>query len=272
MTHTIQTDANIENHGHSHEHEHSQSHEEDHEEHHEHDEAPLKEHIYHKKNKHMDKATINKSPNIGLYALATDNYCLVPYQTLPEEIQKITDILKVPVHKISIAGTDLIGVFCAANNNVLLVPEIIYDNEERELKKLNIPYKIIKTFHTALGNNILTNDEACFVSDEFSADTKKIIRQALGTILRPGTIGGVPVVGSSAVLNDKGMLIHRDASRDEISYLKDTFKLPLDIGTVNMGSPYIKSGILINKNGYLIGNTSGGPEIQRADYALGFLE
>lgn len=270
MTHTINVDSSInEKHIHSQEEPHEHSNEESE---HQHKEPPLKEHIYHKKNQHMDKATINKNPNIGLYAIATDKYCLVPYSTYPEEIEKIKDILKVPVHKISIAGTDLIGVFCAANNNMLLVPEIIYDTEERELKKLNIPYTIIQSHHTALGNDILTNDTACFVSDEFSADVKKRIRQALGTILRPGTIGGVFVVGSSAVLNDKGMLIHRDATPSEIKYLKETFNLPIDIGTVNMGSPYIRSGVLINKNGYLIGISSGGPEIQRADYALGFIE
>lgn len=232
----------------------------------------LKHHKIETKESHMDKLTINKNPNIGLYAIATDKYCLVPYTILHEELEKIKTILKVPVHKISIAGTDLIGVFCAANNNMLLVPEIIYESEERELKKLEIPYKIIKTHHTALGNNILTNDFACFVSEEFSADTKKIIRQALGTILRPGKIGGVEVVGSSAVLNEKGMLVHRDANHKEITYLKETFNLPVDIGTVNMGSPYIRSGIIINKNGYLIGASSGGPEMQRADYALGFIE
>jgi translation initiation factor 6 len=227
---------------------------------------------HHKKAGHMDKLTINKNPNIGLYAIATDNYCLVAHTIQDEELETIKKVLKVPVHKLTIAGTDLLGAFLAANNNMLLVPEIIYDSEERTLKHLNIPYTIIKTHHTALGNNILANDSACFVSDEFSADTKKRIRQALGTILRPGTIGGVNVVGSAAVLNDKGLLVHRDAMPAEIKYLKETFNLPVDIGTVNMGSPYIRSGMIINKNGYLIGASSGGPEMQRADYALGFLE
>ncbi|MFA6088745.1 MAG: translation initiation factor IF-6 [Candidatus Woesearchaeota archaeon] len=224
------------------------------------------------KEKYMDTLTINKNPNIGLYALATDNYCLVGYSTKDEEIEKIKEVLKVPVHKISIAGTDIIGIFCAANNNMLLVPEIIYDEEKKHLQELNIPFTVIKTRHTALGNNIVTNDQAAFVSDEFSADAKKLIRQALGTILRPGTIGGVMVVGSSAVVGEKGLLVHRDADQKEIEYLKETFNLPVDIGTVNMGSPYVRAGILINKNGYLIGSNSGGPEIQRADYALGFIE
>ena len=220
----------------------------------------------------MDKLTINKNPNIGLYALATDHYCLVGHTILDEEAKKIEEILKVPVHRIALAGTDLIGVFAAANNTMLLLPEIVYDHELKALDKLNIAYTVIKTPLTALGNNILTNDTASFVSDEFSADTKKRIRQALNTKLRPGTIGEVAVTGSAAVINEKGLLVHRDATDEEITYLEETFELPVEIGTVNMGSPYIRSGILINKNGYLIGSSSGGPEVQRADYALGFIE
>ena len=39
-----------------------------------------------------------------------------------------------------------------------------------------------------------------------------------------------------------------------------------------MGSPYVSSGILTNKNGFVIGSMSGGPEIDNADKALGFLQ
>ena len=42
-------------------------------------------------------------------------------------------------------------------------------------------------------------------------------------------------------------------------------------GSVNFGSPFISSGLICNKNGFIIGDISGGPEIQNADEALGFL-
>ena len=45
-----------------------------------------------------------------------------------------------------------------------------------------------------------------------------------------------------------------------------------DSGSVNMGNPYVKAGIITNSNGFLIGNQSSGFEQSFVDEALGFLE
>jgi len=73
-------------------------------------------------------------------------------------------------------------------------------------------------------------------------------------------------------MNTKGCLLHRDASEDEIEHVKELLKIPITCGTVNMGSPFVNSGIICNSNGFVVGDLSGGPETMTIDEALGFLE
>ncbi len=60
-------------------------------------------------------------------------------------------------------------------------------------------------------------------------------------------------------------------SDSEIEILEDVFDLPVDIGTVNFGSPLIGSGLLANSAGYLAGADTTGPELGRIEDALGFI-
>jgi translation initiation factor 6 (eIF-6) len=47
-----------------------------------------------------------------------------------------------------------------------------------------------------------------------------------------------------------------------------TLKVPTRRGTINMGSGFVKGGIAANKNGMVVGDASGGPEIVNAEQAL----
>ena len=220
---------------------------------------------------HVAKTSFNGNPNIGLYAFATDDYCIVGKEINKRSIKLIEKVLKVEVHQMNLCGTSLVGVFAVANKKCLLVPEIILDSEKEQLEKLKIPYKIIKTKLTALGNNILTNDEIAIVNPDFSVEEKKEIEDALQVKVKTGKIAGLEIVGSLAAYTKKGCLLHRDAEEFEVEFIKDNLKVDCETGTVNMGNPYVKSGIVTNNKGFLIGNQSGGPEIAWVDEVLGFL-
>ena len=94
---------------------------------------------------HALKISFNGNPNIGLYCFTTDAYCLMPIHISSKIIAKIKQVLGVPVYQVSIAGTDLLGALCAGRSDLLLVPEIIRDEEIKQLDNHKIPYKIIKT-------------------------------------------------------------------------------------------------------------------------------
>ena len=108
---------------------------------------------------HILITNFNGNPNVGLFGYCGEDFCLLG-QGIPKRVCKeVEKILKVPVHKISIAGTSLIGVFCVGNKNGILIPSIAFEHEMKKLDELGIKYSLIDTKLTALGNNILINDD-----------------------------------------------------------------------------------------------------------------
>ena len=220
---------------------------------------------------HIKKININGNPNIGLYGFCTDEYCLVGKEVTADIVKKIKEVLKVPVHKITISGTSLIGVLVNGNSNKLLVPNITRDEELAVLKKLKIDYEFIDTKLTAFGNNILCNDHGAIVNPDFSAVVKKKIRQALNVKLHPGTIADIEVVGSCIAFNSETAVIHAGATQEDIDEIESLLRVKCEKATANFGSPYLRSAILSNSNGFLIGDASTGIEIATIDEGLGFL-
>jgi translation initiation factor 6 len=220
---------------------------------------------------HILTANINGNPNIGLYCFATDSYCIAGREVPLHTVEGLKKALKVPVLHTNICGTSLVGAFCAGNSSCLILPAIVFDTELKVLEKHSIPYEIIETKLTALGNNLLCNDNGCLANPEFSADQKKRIRQALDVSLKPGTIAGLGIVGSLAAMNRNAGIVHHDITSHELEYLEELMKIKFTTATVNMGNPYISSGIVANSNGFAIGDQSGGPEITNADEGLEFI-
>lgn len=218
------------------------------------------------------KTSLNGNSNIGLYGFCNDLYCLLASEFTPEQVAIIHEVLRVPVYQIKIAHTSLIGALVTGNSRVLLVPNITDDPELMQLKRLNIPYTIVPSKITALGNAILCNDAGALVHCEYSADVKKIIRQALNVRLHPGEIGNTEVPGSCVVHNTRAAIIHAFATLEQIKEVEDLLGVPCTKGTVNFGSPLIRSGLLANSHGMVIGDASTGIEIENIYEALGFLQ
>jgi len=220
---------------------------------------------------HVKRLNINGNPNIGLYGYCNDEYCLLGKEVDKNIAEEIEKVLKVPVHRITISGTSLIGVLVNGNSTKLLLPEITRDDELKALDKLGINYEVIKTNLTAFGNNILCNDKGALVNPDFSAVVKKQIRQALNVTLHPGTVADVEVVGSCVVFNSGNAVIHAGATDEDISEVEGLLGVECTKTTANFGSPYLKSAILANSNGFIVGDASTGVEMANIDEGLGFL-
>jgi translation initiation factor 6 len=223
------------------------------------------------KRKHVIVTNFNSNPNVGLYGYATDKYCLLGTEVPDDLVDDISEVLDVPVIKMNIAGTSLLGVFLSGNNNCLLVPKIAFPNELEILDKHKIKYKLINTKLTCLGNNIICNDKGCLVSREYGERDIKAFKEALKVNVVKAKIAELNTLGSLAVHTKKGLLCHHEILEDEAELLKKVLKVEVFTGTVNMGVPFIGSGILCNNNGFIIGDASGGPETVNADEALGFI-
>jgi translation initiation factor 6 len=223
------------------------------------------------KRNHILVTNYNSNPNVGLYGFATDKYCLLGTE-VPENLDsEISEVLDVPIIRMNIAGTSLLGVFLNGNNKCLLVPKIAFQNELDVLDKHKIKYKLIDTKLTCLGNNMICNDKGCVVSSEYGEKEVKAFKDALKVDVVKTEIAELNTLGSLAVHTKKGILCHHEILEHEAELLKKVLKVEVFTGTVNMGVPFIGSGILCNNKGFIIGDASGGPETVNADEALGFI-
>ena len=74
------------------------------------------------------------------------------------------------------------------------------------------------------------------------------IADTLGVETIPSEIAGLPYVGALATATNKGVLAHPMLKEEERKVLEDVFKVPVDVGTVNCGIPYVSTGMLGNSN------------------------
>ena len=164
---------------------------------------------------HVDKLAINGDPNVGLYAIATDKFCIVGKAVPKKIVEKFEEVFGVPVIQANIYGTGFAGLFMAATSKVLLVPDVIFERELKELKeglKGIAEVKTLKTEHTALNNNILNNDKVAVVSPEFSKKEVEDIKKALKVKVIQTSLADLEVPGSAGVLTNKGAILNHNLS------------------------------------------------------------
>jgi translation initiation factor 6 len=64
-----------------------------------------------------------------------------------------------------------------------------------------------------------------------------------------------------AVATNKGALAHPMLKNKEREVLQEVLKVPVDVGTVNRGIPFVASGLVANERGAIVGSVTTGPEI-----------
>jgi translation initiation factor 6 len=216
------------------------------------------------------------NPNVGLYAYywraAAQRVCLLGARLSDTVEQEMAQQLGGELHHLSVAGTPMPGVFLAGNRHALLVPGIVFDHEIAALQRLGLPVRVFDTKLTCLGNNLLVNDHGCLAHPEFSDDEIEELTKLLQVPVKRMSIAGIDTPGACVVLNGQRGIIHRDAAEFEIAMVKSTLKLhSLEPASVNLGSPYLKAGIIAGAEGFVIGEQSGGPEIVHVEQSLGYL-
>jgi translation initiation factor 6 len=204
------------------------------------------------------KVSLRGDPNIGLYGFATNSYCLLGLK--PENIE-VKKILKAELVTTTIAQTELAGLFASGNSSGIVLPKIATKEEIENLKMLGLNVLVLSTKETALGNLILCNDKGCLISDALRR-FKKEIADCLNCEVEPARIAGLSIVGSLAIASNKGCLCHFNTSEEEAKLIEEILKVKVDVGSVG-GSPFVKSGIIVNSNGVLVGENVSGPELDR---------
>ncbi|MBY9000746.1 MAG: translation initiation factor IF-6 [Candidatus Heimdallarchaeota archaeon] len=212
------------------------------------------------------KTTILGNSSLGIFALSTENFTIVPQGTKENRIELIQNTLKTKIIETTITNSVLVGTFIVGNSKSLLIPQNVSDNEKQRISEgMGDEIEIIEidSKYTALGNLIVMNDKGAIISDMFEKDTRTQIQDSLDVEIVVGSALGSPLVGSIVMATNKGALVHPLLSEEEISEISSILKVPTDVCTINRGIPYPRVGILSNSKGAVIGSDSTGPESMR---------
>lgn len=212
------------------------------------------------------------SPNIGVHALTTNSFTLVPVNTSRGKIKFLSKFLKGKIIPATIGGTRLLGVLAAANSNGIVLPNFTLAEEISALEAvLDVNIVKIESKINAFGNLILVNDQGGIVGKNLMREKTAIrkINDALSVELVQGEIVGLPYVSSLATATNTGVLAHPMLREKEQKLLEEVLRVRVGLGTVNGGRPFVSSGILVNDYGVVIGNSTTGPEIMVINQLFG---
>ena len=135
------------------------------------------------------------------------------------------------------------------NKRGLLLPSTTTDNELQHIRNAlpdSVVVQRIEERLCALGNVIACNDHVALVHTDLDKDTEEIIADTLGVEVFRQTIAGQALVGSYAVFNNKGGMVHPRTSVEDQEELSSLLQVPLVAGTVNRGSDVLGAGAVVN--------------------------
>lgn len=197
------------------------------------------------------RTNFENSNEIGCFARLTNSYCLVGsggsenfYSVFEQELG-----VHIPTIHASIANTKIVGRMTAGNKKGLLVPMITTDAELQCIRNSlpdSVKIQRVEERLSALGNVIACNDHVALIHPELDKNTEEIIADVLGVETYRTTIAGNALVGSYAMLTNKGGLVHPMCGVAELDELSTILQIPICAGTVNRGSDVVASGMVAN--------------------------
>ncbi|MEM1514520.1 MAG: translation initiation factor IF-6 [Candidatus Bathyarchaeia archaeon] len=211
------------------------------------------------------------STSIGVFMRVTEKVVIVPRQFPENVIKKIENWFKLPVARVNIGGSVLVGSLICANSHGIILPRFVEDEEFAALKafRRDINITVIEESRkTAFGNLILANDYGAIADPRLKRSEIKIISDTLGVEVVQGEIAELPYVGSLAISTNKGVLAHPLLKPNEEKLLSEVLKVQVSVGTVNCGIPYIGMGLVGNSRVAVAGSLTTGPELVIIGQAL----
>ncbi|MCL4412819.1 MAG: translation initiation factor IF-6 [Candidatus Thermoplasmatota archaeon] len=210
---------------------------------------------------------IFNSPFLGVYLRTWEDYTLVPRNSDRDFKGMTSHYLKTEPIEMTIGGSNLLGSMTVMNSNGMIFSNIVSEEELKNIPK-DVNYAVLKDNLNAVGNNILANNKAALIHEEFSDESVRTIGEVLGVEVVKGKFREVRTVGSSGLITSSGLVIPPNMTDDEIDELGKLFGVKGRVGTANFGSLYIGASVVSNSKGALIGEDSTTVEISNIEEAL----
>ena len=200
--------------------------------------------------------------SIGVYSLVNDKIAIIPPQVPESKRQKVEEWLKVKVVATTVGKSVITGALACSNSNGVILPPFATEEEVEAIKSASdLNVTVMDTKKTAYGNLVLANDHGAVADPRLERGVVNKIEDTLGVEVVSNEIAGLPYVGSLATATNKGVLAHPMLKEEERKVLKDVLKVPVDVGTINCGIPYVATGLLGNSYGAVTGLLTTGPEM-----------
>lgn len=215
----------------------------------------------------LKKYALDSQPYIGVFAGCSEELCIIP----PVKKDAFEEALETTVISTTVGGTRLIGALLCMNSNGIIVSDIM---DEREIEPIldHTDVTTVPESYNALGNNILVNDKGALINPLLSKKTEEGIRDLLDVEVKRGTIAGMNMVGSIAVVTNKGLICHPHVEDEEIEMMEELFGVNVAKSTANHGSGWLGTCLIANTKGAVIGDRTTPIELGRIEEGLKYLE
>ncbi len=220
----------------------------------------------------LKRMNLTGSPNLGVYISVNDEVAIVPFNLSTEVEDVIKETLEVDTIKTSIAGCNLNGALAVGNSNGFVVSPYINEKELQTLEDAGLNVSLMPGKYTAVGNIIAANDHGAIAGPNVGEKAIKVIEDTLKVPVEISSIADSNIIGSSSLVTNKGFLVHRDATYEELDFVEEVFKVEGNIGTVCKGMPLVGACGIANSQGAIVGESTTGPEMARLEESLGFLD
>jgi translation initiation factor 6 len=205
---------------------------------------------------------IYRSPNIGVFLKANENFILVPKGLAETKTTKLSESLGVEAVPTSVGESRLLGPLVTMNGNGILVSRLAEASEMAEIKSatgLNVSRLDSKL--TAVGNLVAANDKCALVSPVLDARATSQVKDVLGTEVERMAIGEYIQVGALVVVTNGGAAVYPGLDEQEVARIGSLLGVDAHPTSVNRGVPYVASGIVANSKNAIVGSQTTGPEL-----------
>jgi translation initiation factor 6 len=120
-----------------------------------------------------------------------------------------------------------------------------------------------------LGNVVLANDLGAVVHPECSDEIISAVSDEMRVKPVFGKLGSLPFVGALAVATNRGAMLSPNTLTEEQAVVKSALHVEAAFSSTNGGVPFVKSGILANSKGAVVGPLTRGGELMQISRTLG---
>ncbi len=207
---------------------------------------------------------------VGVYLTIVGDNLFYPSSLDKPAIEEISQCFDLEMNPMLIGGSSLLGSLIVGNNKGIAVADIATEEDLDKLSSFG-EVVILESGVNAAGNLVECNDHGAIVSKSIPSPGVELIGEVLGVKTARTRVAGQDTVGSLLVANNKGILSHPDITSSEVKEIEAVMSVPVMVGTVCFGSPYVGAGCVTSENNALVGSGSTGPELNRIEDALGLI-